>query len=149
TKNERIVRLNPEGRKISKEKAREVHDLELPGVYIAEDNKRHYPKGKYLSHVLGFVGIDNQGLTGIEAYYDEQLQGDRGAVSYYADAKGKQMPGLADQYTEPKKGDHLKLTIDDRVQTIIERELDIAEATYNPDGALAIAIDPNNGDILG
>ena len=149
TKNERIVRLNPEGRKISKEKAREVHDLELPGVYIAEDNKRHYPKGKYLSHVLGFVGIDNQGLTGIEAYYDEQLQGERGAVSYYADAKGKQMPGLADQYTEPKKGDHLKLTIDDRVQTIIERELDIAEATYNPDGALAIAIDPNNGDILG
>ncbi|MFB5660661.1 stage V sporulation protein D [Alteribacillus sp. HJP-4] len=149
TKQESTVRLNPEGRKISKEKAVEVRELELEGIYIAEDNKRHYPKGSYLSHVLGFAGIDNQGLTGIENYYDDRLQGDPGYVSFFSDAKGKRMPGIADDYKEPKQGDHLRLTIDDRVQTIIERELDIAEATYNPDGAIAIAMNPNTGEILG
>ncbi|UTR10974.1 stage V sporulation protein D [Evansella sp. LMS18] len=149
TKKASIVRMNPEGRKMSNELAQKVRDLKLDGVYIAEDNKRHYPFGKYLSHVLGFAGIDNQGLTGLELYYDEQLSGQPGFVSFYSDAKGRRMPNLADEYTEPVDGQHLKLTIDTRIQTIIERELDIAEATYNPDGAMAIAMDPNTGEILG
>ncbi|ADU30854.1 stage V sporulation protein D [Evansella cellulosilytica] len=149
TQNSSIVRINPEGRKMSNELAQEVRDLKLDGVYIAEDNKRHYPFGKYLSHVLGFAGIDNQGLTGLEAYYDEQLSGEQGHVSFYSDAKGRRMPNLADEYTPPIDGQDLKLTIDSNIQTIIERELDIAEATYNPDGAIAIAMDPNTGEILG
>ncbi|WP_240375167.1 stage V sporulation protein D [Bacillus piscicola] len=149
TKKESMVRLNPEGRKISKEKAKEVRDLDLEGIYIAEDNKRHYPKGTFLSHVLGFAGIDNQGLTGIEKYYDEHLRGEKGYVSFFSDAKGQRMPGIADRYKRPEQGDNLRLTIDAKVQTIIERELDIAEATYKPDGALAIAMDPDTGEILG
>ncbi|MBU9720447.1 MULTISPECIES: stage V sporulation protein D [Bacillaceae] len=149
TKNESIVRINPEGRKITNELAHEVRDLKLDGVYIAEDNKRHYPKGKYLSHVLGFAGIDNQGLTGLELYYDEKLSGQSGHVSFYSDAKGRRMPNLADEYTAPVNGQHLKLTINSEIQTIIERELDNAEAKYNPDGAIAIAMDPNTGEVLG
>ncbi|NEU29471.1 stage V sporulation protein D [bacterium LRH843] len=149
TKKASIVRLNPEGRKMAKEKANEVRDLRLPGVYIAEDSKRHYPFGSYLSHVLGFAGIDNQGLTGLEAYYDENLKGEKGHVSFFATAKGSRMPNLADEYFAPVNGLDLRLTIDSRVQTIIERELDIAEATYNPDGAIAIAMNPNTGEILG
>ena len=149
TKKESIVRINPEGRKISKEKANEVRALGLSGVYVAEDSKRHYPFGKYLSHVLGFAGIDNQGLTGLELYYDDKLSGQKGHVSFFSDAKGKRMPDLADEYTPPVNGLNLRLTIDSRVQTIIERELDIAEATYNPDGAIAIAMNPNTGEILG
>ncbi|WP_026674379.1 stage V sporulation protein D [Alkalihalobacterium bogoriense] len=149
TKHESIVRINPEGRKISKEKANEVRKLGLDGVYIAEDSKRHYPFGSYLSHVLGFAGIDNQGLTGLELYYDENLSGEKGRVSFFSDAKGKRLPDLADEYTPPIDGLDLRLTIDSRIQTIIERELDIAEATYNPDGAIAIAMDPNTGEILG
>ena len=149
TKNSSIVRINPEGRKVSKEKASEVRALNLPGVYIAEDNIRHYPYGKYLAHVLGFAGIDNQGLTGLELYYDEKLSGQKGRVSFFSDAKGRKMPNLADEYTPPVDGLDLKLTIDSKVQTIIERELDIAEAAYNPDGAIAIAMNPNTGEILG
>ncbi|MGO4887879.1 stage V sporulation protein D [Anaerobacillus sp. MEB173] len=149
TKKESIVRINPEGRKISKEKASEVRALDIPGVYIAEDSKRHYPFGSYLSHVLGFAGIDNQGLTGLELYYDEHLSGQKGHVSFFSDAKGKRMPDLADEYTAPVDGLDLTLTIDTRIQTFIERELDIAEATYNPDGAIAIAMNPNTGEILG
>ncbi|MFC5712244.1 stage V sporulation protein D [Thalassorhabdus alkalitolerans] len=148
TKQESIVRINPEGRKVNKEKAAEVRKLQLPGIYIAEDNKRHYPQGRYLSHVLGFAGIDNQGLTGLELYYEEELKGKSGHVSFFSDAKGKRMPDMADRYQEPEDGLDVKLTIDSRVQTIVERELDIAEATYNPDGAIAIAMNPNTGEVL-
>ena len=149
TKNASSQWIHPEGRKISNEKANEIRKMRIPGVYIAEDNKRHYPFGSYLSHVLGFAGIDNQGLTGLEKYYDDQLSGKKGQVEFYADAKGNRLPFLSDDYTPPLSGLNLKLTIDTRIQTIIERELDIAEATYRPDGAMAIAMDPNTGEILG
>ncbi|PLT34302.1 stage V sporulation protein D [Bacillus sp. V5-8f] len=136
------------GRKISHEKAKEIKALGLKGVYIAEDSKRHYPFGSFLSHVLGFAGIDNQGLMGIELSYDKELKGERGYVKFYSDAKGKRMKNMADDYKPPKDGLNLKLTIDSKIQTIIERELDIAEATYNPDGIIAIAMNPNNGEVL-
>ncbi|UAL54157.1 MULTISPECIES: stage V sporulation protein D [Metabacillus] len=148
TKKQSIQRINPEGRKISHEKAKELRALGLKGVYIAEDSKRHYPFGSYLSHVLGFAGIDNQGLLGLESYYDEQLKGTKGYVKFYSDAKGKRMPEEADEYTAPIDGLNLKLTIDSKVQTIVERELDNAQAAYNPDGMIAIAMNPKNGEIL-
>ncbi|MFD2656260.1 stage V sporulation protein D [Gracilibacillus thailandensis] len=148
-KNERIVILQPEGRKISEEKAMAVQMLDLEGIYIAEDSIRHYPNGAYLSHVLGFSGIDNQGLTGLELMYEEMLSGTEGSLSFYSDAKGKRMPQMADKYTPPEDGYDLQLTIDSRVQTIMERELDIAEEKYNPDGAIAIAVNPKDGSILG
>ncbi|TSB46322.1 stage V sporulation protein D [Alkalicoccobacillus porphyridii] len=149
TKSESRVWLRPEGQKITKEKASEIRDLKLPGVFIAEDSKRHYPHGSYLSHVLGFAGIDNQGLTGLELYYDEELKGEQGHVSFFSTAKNSRMPNLADEYEEPVNGLDMRLTIDSRVQTIMERELDIAEATYRPDGAIAIAMNPKTGEVLG
>lgn len=148
TKNQNIEKIQPEGRKLSEKQAETLSQLNLDGVYIAKDSKRHYPKDEYLSHVLGFSGIDNQGLMGLELYYDDYLKGQEGYLSFFADAKGRKMPKLADVYHPPKDGYNLKLTIDDRVQTIIERELDNAEAKYNPDGALAIAMDPDTGEIL-
>lgn len=148
TKNALNVRI-PSGRKISHEKAAEVRDLGLKGVYIGEDSKRYYPFGDYLSHVLGFTGIDNQGLMGLELYYDKELKGKKGSVQFYADAKHNRMNDKADDYEPPVDGLVLKLTVDSKVQTIIERELDIAEAKYNPDGLIAIAMNPNTGEILG
>ncbi|WP_077622113.1 stage V sporulation protein D [Sediminibacillus massiliensis] len=149
TKNENIVRIHPEGRKISEDKAEAIRTLGLDGVYIAEDSKRHYPNGDYLSHVLGFSGIDNQGLMGLELYYNDFLSGTKGSLSYFSDAKGQRMPNLADVYKAPVDGNNMKLSIDTRVQTIIERELDLAVSKYNPDGALAIAVDPKTGGVLG
>ncbi|KGX93266.1 stage V sporulation protein D [Pontibacillus halophilus JSM 076056 = DSM 19796] len=148
TKNKSIERLHPEGRKISEEQADEIRTLNMPGVYIAEDSKRHYPKEEYLSHVLGFSGIDNQGLMGLELFYDEQLSGEKGHLSFFSDAKGRRLPDIADVYEAPKDGYDLALTVDDRLQTIVERELDLAEAKYEPDGAVAIAMDPDTGEIL-
>ncbi|WP_462409183.1 stage V sporulation protein D [Neobacillus sp. Marseille-QA0830] len=147
TQKERIVRIK-EGRKISHEKAKEIRALGLDGVYIGEDSKRYYPFGSYLSHVLGFAGVDNQGLMGLEKYYDKELNGERGSVKFYANAKGERMNDMADDYERPVNGLDLKLTIDSKIQTIVERELDIAQAKYNPDGIIAIAMNPNNGEIL-
>ncbi len=149
TKKEMIVRVHPEGRKISDEKAKEIRSLNLKGVYIAEDSKRYYPFNSLLAHVLGFTGIDNQGLSGLELYYDRQLKGQKGYVKFYSDAKGKRMPNEVEEYMPPVDGLNLKLTIDAKIQSIIERELDIAESKYNPDGIIAIAMNPNNGEILG
>ncbi|MCH1623880.1 stage V sporulation protein D [Fredinandcohnia quinoae] len=148
TENESKVYINPEGRKISHEKANEVRALGIKGVYIAEDSIRHYPYGNYLSHVLGFAGIDNQGLTGLEKYYDEKLKGEKGSVQFYSDAKGKRMPNIADDYDPPEDGLDLRLTIDSYIQTIVERVLDNANAQYNPDALVAIAMNPKTGEIL-
>ena len=149
TKNASSVRVHPEGRKISKEQENKLNELNLDGVYLAKDSKRHYPYGDFLSHVLGFTGIDNQGLMGLELQYDEKLSGKSGSLSYFSDAKGKQIEDTPNMYTPPEDGLHLKTTIDLNVQTIIERELNLAELKYHPDGALAIAVDPKTGGILG
>ncbi|MCI1881711.1 MAG: stage V sporulation protein D [Sporolactobacillus sp.] len=149
TKKESIVRLMPEGRKISNEKAAEIRALSLPGVFIAEDFRRDYPNGRFLAHVLGFAGIDNQGLTGLESYYNDGLKGKAGHVSFFSDVHGHRMSDLKDQYSPPKSGSSLMLTIDARVQAIIERELNNAMAQYHPENALAVAMDPNTGGILG
>lgn len=147
-RNESIVRVHPEGRKISEEQEKQLAQLRLNGVYLAKDSKRYYPHEHYLAHVLGFTGIDNQGLMGLELMYDEKLQGKPGSLSYFSDAKGKQISNKANIYRPPEDGMHLKTTIDLRVQSIVERELDLVDLEYNPDGALAIAVDPNTGGIL-
>ncbi|SFS49931.1 stage V sporulation protein D [Marininema halotolerans] len=149
TKRELIVRINPYGRKLSEERAKAVHDLRLPGIAIAEDNKRYYPMGTMAAHILGFAGIDNQGLAGLELVYDKRLQGKRGHVSYSANAKGERLPGSADQYTPPTDGLDLELTLDKSIQAYIEREMDQAMAQYQAENIMVIAMNPKTGEILG
>src|SRR5690606_19605205 len=125
-----------------------LKQLNLPGVYLAKDSKRYYPHDDFLSHVLGFTGIDNQGITGLELVYDEKLKGKSGSFSYFSDAKGGKIPNLENVYIPPKDGLHLKTTIDLDIQTIVERELNYAEYKYRPDGAIAIVVDPKSGEVL-
>lgn len=149
TKRQSIVRLQPGGRKITMEKAQQIRDLALPGIVVAEDNKRYYPFGGLAAHILGFTGGYNQGLTGVESKYDSQLSGMNGSVSYLSDAGGRLMPGSSEKYVEPKDGLNLTLTIDKTIQSIIERELDQAMDRLQADSALTIAMDPKTGEILG
>lgn len=144
-----IVQLGPGGRKITREKAEQIRSLNLPGIAVAEDNKRFYPYGNFAAHLLGFTGIDNQGLTGVESKYNELLSGIQGNVSFLSDAAGRQMPGSSDTYIEPKEGLALQLTIDHGIQTVMERELDLAMTSLQADSIIAIAMDPNTGEILG
>lgn len=148
TRKESKVYIRPAGVKISEEKANEIREMNLPGIWVAEDNKRYYPFGSLAAHVLGFTGIDNQGLTGVERAYDKQLTGISGSISYLSDARGEMMPGSKGNYQKPIDGLHLQLTIDAYIQSVMEREFDQAWLEHQPDHILGIAMDPNTGEIL-
>ncbi len=144
-----IVRLSPEGRQISEDQARAINKLKMNGVYVVQDSKRYYPYNELLAPSLGFVGIDNQGLAGIEGKYDEYLKGKNGSLNYKMDAKGGLMNGFISRIESPVSGLSLQLTINLQIQEIIERELSNAYAKYQPDSIIALAMNPNNGEILG
>ena len=142
-----IERVHPEGRKLDFEISNKISDLKLDGVYLVKEAKRYYPYENNLSQVLGFVGIDNQGLSGLELNYNEYLTGKSGSIKYFSNAKGNKLE-MNEIYTEPTNGMNLMLTINNDIQKSVERELDNAVTKYNPDHALAIAMDPNTGEIL-
>ena len=143
-----IERVHPEGRQIPYDVAEKISNLGYDGVYLVKESKRYYPYGNLLSHVLGFVGIDNQGLSGLELYYDDYLTGKDGAIKYFSDGKGEKLD-LEEIYVAPQAGMNLTLTIDLDIQQTIEKELDNVISMYNPDDALILAMNPNNGEILG
>ena len=142
-----IERVHPEGRRLSYEVADKINSLKLDGVYLIKESKRNYVYDKNLSHVLGFVGIDNQGLSGLELKYDKYLTGEYGSIKYFSDAKGNKLK-LSEIYEQPQNGMDLVLTIDNNIQLSVERELNNAVSKYNPEHALAIVMDPNSGEIL-
>ena len=142
-----IERVHPEGRRLSNEIADQISSLKLPGVYLVKEAKREYPYDTFLSHTLGFVGIDNQGLSGLELIYDEYLTGSYGAIKYFSDAKGNRL-NLSQVYEKPQDGMNMTLTIDFELQEALERELDNAMSLYQSDQAFGLAMDPNSGAIL-
>lgn len=148
TKKVSIERIHPEGRNLSSSVSDKIASYKLPGVYLIKESKRYYPYGNMLSHVLGFVGSDNQGLSGIELLYDSYLTGTNGYIKYYSDAKGNRL-NIPEVYEKSTSGMDISLTIDYEIQKSIERELNNAVSMFNPDGAWAIAMDPNTGEILG
>ena len=143
-----MERVHPEGRRLSYNVADKIENLHFDGVYLLKESKRYYPHNEMLSHVLGYVGIDNQGLSGLELEYDDILTGEYGSIQYFSDAKGNNLERNS-VYVEPEDGLDIYLTVDYGIQSSIERELDNVVLRYNPDGAWAIAMDPNTGEILG
>lgn len=142
-----IERVHPEGRRLSFEIADKINSLEMDGVYLVKESRRSYPYGNLLSNSLGYVGIDNQGLSGLELQYDKVLTGTSGAIKYFSDAKGNQL-NLSDVYVEPVNGMNIQLTIDLRIQQSVERELDNIVDMFAPDMALAVVMNPKTGEIL-
>ena len=147
TKKTSIERVHPEGRNLSFEIADKINSYSFDGVYLVKESKRYYPNKNMLSHVLGYTGVDNQGLSGIELLYDEYLTGEDGAIKYYSDAKGNKLD-MAEVYREPEAGLDVMLTVDYDIQVSVERELDNIVKSFSPDHALAVAMDPNTGEIL-
>ncbi len=142
-----IERVHPEGRQLDYETAEAIDALKIDGVYLVKESKRYYPYDDLLSHVLGYVGIDNQGLSGLELYYNDYLTGEDGSIKYFSDGKGHKLE-LAEIYEAPASGITLQLTIDIELQQAVENELDNAVSKYDADSAIAIAMDPDTGEIL-
>ncbi len=148
TKKTSIERVHPEGRKLSFDIADKINSLNLDGVYLLKESKRNYPYKNLLSHVLGYVGIDNQGLSGIELQYDNYLKGEDGSIKYYSDGFGKKLE-KATIYNSPQSGMNVALTIDINIQEAIENELDNVVTKYNPEQALIVVANPKTGEIYG
>lgn len=147
SKNVSIEKVHPEGRKLSYETAQKLSDLNIEGVYLLKESKRDYKYPEILSHVLGYVGIDNQGLSGLELYYNDYLTGKDGSIKYLSDGKGHKL-NLAEVYEAPTSGIDISLTIDLDLQLAAENEVDNAMKKYNAEGAMIIAMDPNTSEIL-
>lgn len=146
-KNVSVEIMKPEGRKISVEQASEILKYNFKGVYIVQDTIRDYKYEHYLAPVLGIVGIDNQGLAGLEYQYDSILKGNNGAIKMYVDAHGNLLEDLSDEYLSATSGFDLYLTIDLDIQIAIERIIDNACAMYNPDEVISIVANPKTMEI--
>ena len=142
-----VERVHPEGRNLSFEIANKINDLNIDGVYLLKESKRNYIYGNILSHVIGFTGIDNQGLSGLELKYNKELTGINGSIKYYSDGKGKRL-NIPEIYDEPINGKDINLTIDLDIQLSLENELSQAYKKYNADGAIGIVMNPNTAEIL-
>lgn len=142
-----IERIHPEGRKLSFEVSNKIKDLNIEGIYLLKEGKRYYKYNELLSHVIGYTGIDNQGLSGVELLYDKYLNGVDGSIKYYSDGKGHKL-NMSEVYISPENGMDINLTIDLDLQLAVERELNNAISKYNPEFVTATVMDPTSGEIL-
>jgi cell division protein FtsI (penicillin-binding protein 3) len=136
-------------RKISPEQAVSVENADIDGIFLVKEPKRFYPNGELAAHLLGFVGMDAGGLEGLERKYDESLKGKPEKLAWARDAKGKKL-FLRVEKSEIKKDENINLvlTIDSRIQYLVETSLKEAVLDKGAKGGLAIVMDPKTGEIL-
>ena len=132
-------------RKLDQDTKQHLSSLDLEGVGFIPEAKRFYPKGTLASHIIGFVGVDNQPLEGVELAFDEELRGEVRKVLVSKDAGGRT---LSEGLDVANRGNGLVLTIDEGLQYITERTLDGAMEKWKPVSAIAVMMDPYNGEIL-
>ncbi len=136
-------------RKLSQDNYDEIQKMGLEGVNFVTESTRYYPKDSLAANLLGFVGIDNQGLEGLEMHFDNELKSIPGLVVMERDASGEKIP-LSMERTQPSKdGNSIVLTIDEVIQYITEEALEKAYQQYHPRSAVAIVVNPKTGEILG
>ncbi|MBQ3199847.1 MAG: PASTA domain-containing protein [Firmicutes bacterium] len=127
----------------------EMEEAKLPGVMLVEETQRYYPKVTLAANLLGFAGIDNQGLEGVEYSYDEILKGVDGSIVTEYDSKNNIVQQAIQEYNQPQDGYNIYLTIDENIQYFAERELDVLMNSETPPKAAAVlAMNPQTGEIL-
>ena len=134
---------------VTKDVADEIRDLDLDGVMVDDDYKRYYPYEQLASKVIGFTGADNQGIVGIEVFYDDVLMGTNGSINTLTDAKGIEITGAAEERVEPVPGDNLVLTLDVNIQMYIEQAAMKVMQEKNANRVCVIVMNPQNGEIYG
>jgi cell division protein FtsI (penicillin-binding protein 3) len=133
-------------RKVSPAEEQRVRALAIKGIGIVNESRRFYPKRELLSHVLGYVGLDNAGLAGLESSFDSLIRGRAGRVQVQLDARRNAMTSYVER--EATAGATLELTIDQYLQNIAERELERGVREYRASGGSIVVMDPNTGEIL-
>ncbi|MFA5319956.1 MAG: penicillin-binding transpeptidase domain-containing protein [Candidatus Omnitrophota bacterium] len=134
-------------RKMTPQQSEEVKKLNIKGIGCVKESKRCYPNGYLASHLVGFAGIDNNGLEGSELLYNKYLKGEGGWAYFLRDARQKRLE-IWENMVLPKDGDNIVLTIDGVIQYIAERELDKAFISSNAKGGSIVVMNPHTGAIL-
>ncbi|MSR64647.1 MAG: penicillin-binding protein 2 [Verrucomicrobiae bacterium] len=135
-------------RKVSEEVIAQIKALKIPGLVFEPDSLRSYPNGSLASHVLGYVGFDLKGVTGVELRQERYLHGQGGWREIEKDNKGREVLVFRNQDVEPRDGYDVHLTIDSVIQHIVENELDRAMDKFGPKAAIAIVLRPSTGEVL-
>lgn len=136
-------------RRVEKEKADKVKELDINGVIVSEDTKRYYPNGDFLSHTLGTTNADGEGLSGLELYYNEELMGIPGVRVSEVSGNSASNPYSETSFTPPVDGKDMTLTIDENIQYFVEKVAEDALKKHNADSVSIAVMNPNNGEILG
>jgi cell division protein FtsI/penicillin-binding protein 2 len=134
-------------RKLNDSQAGQIKNLNLKGLGFIKESRRSYPNEYLMSHVLGFAGLDNKGLEGLEMVFDNYLKGEDGWAVLLRDARQKKLD-LYQEMSLPRDGYDIVLTIDEVIQYIAERELDKAFDKYRAKSATIIVMNPHTGEIL-
>ena len=135
-------------RKIDDSQVERLNDLALPGVGVMVEARRFYPKGTLLAHVLGFAGIDSQGLEGLENGYDEHLRGQVRRVVLQRDALGRVIIPESQRKSQPLSGHAISLTIDEVIQYIAEQALEQTVRNTKARGGAVLVMAPKTGQML-
>jgi cell division protein FtsI (penicillin-binding protein 3) len=132
-------------RKADAEVIDRIRALNLQGVHYQKEAKRFYPKRELAAQVLGYVGTDDQGLSGLERQFNQQLQGKPGKLMISVDARKRWFSSVE---REPESGDSVVLTLDQNIQYIAERELERGMEETHAIAGTAIVVNPHTGEIL-
>ncbi len=132
-------------RKLEVEQSKAVSDLKLKGVYAQQEPKRRYPNGDSAAHVLGYVGLDDKGLGGVEQFYNASLTGETGKLTFEGDARRHAYESVG---VTPRPGQSLVLTIDQTIQYMAEQSLAAQVERTHAKSGTAIVLDPHTGEIL-
>ena len=135
-------------RKLNETEVEEIKKLNLEGLDFLKESKRFYPKNYLASNLMGFVGIDNQGLEGLELFFDQELKGLPGLVVLERDALGGKIPLSIKELNTHRDGNSIVLTIDEVIQYITEEALDKAFQKYKAKAGVAIVVEPKTGEVL-
>ena len=133
---------------VSSETAEQIYNKNFKGVYLAESVGRYYTYGNLLSQVLGFVSVDNEGQSGIEAYYDDYLTGLDGYSFTQSDLQGKEIGGTLRYYVPATKGSDITLTIDSKMQLILEQVLQKIMTEQQPKNATGLIMNAKTAEVL-
>ena len=130
------------------EQAENIYNHRLDGVYLAENSDRYYPNGNLMTQVLGFISIDNVGQTGIEAYYNDYLKGKDGYSYVQSDLQGKGIGGSLRYYIPAEVGSDLVLTLDSKMQLILEQALEQIMTEQKAKATAGMIMNAKTGEIL-
>ena len=154
------VEFGKKGRKLSQKEKEDIEALKLPGLNFEKEAMRYYPNGTFASHIIGFAKENEKkekdgsysneitGITGIEKEMNELLSGKNGQISYQRDKYNKKLLNPKETIKQPEDGDDVYLTIDQKIQTLLEDTLSQVEDEFKPERVTAIVMNPKTGEII-